>query len=381
MGLLSQLGLNLPGLGLGNPFSDILGLKGGVADAAGQSLTPTNPLAAALASVFQSHPTNPLTSMAPGTTAPAYDPSGLPPLDPSNPMAPITPVKPPAMFVPPVEHPGQSGGIPESYYNSIRSAESGGNDTAKNPTSSAYGRYQFLGSTWNQVAAAHPELGLTANGRSDPGQQEKAIRAFTQDNANSLQSSGVPITGGSLYAAHFLGAGGAKQVYRNPDNAAMSDVVGPGVISANGFLRGMSVGQFKQWAEKKGGGGSGGANYGPTSDAMSRPSGSQWSPAYTPSEAGGITVADGANSKLNTVSAGKRGGGFGGGSSGGSEAASTQGGRSHKNSFPDYKRYAVRKDTSHLRALSPVATLQALANIGKGLQAEGQVDAQFNKKG
>lgn len=32
----------------------------------------------------------PLTAMAPGTTAPAYDPSGLPPLDPNDPMAPAT---------------------------------------------------------------------------------------------------------------------------------------------------------------------------------------------------------------------------------------------------------------------------------------------------
>lgn len=33
---------------------------------------------------------DPLTAMAPGTSAPAYDPSGLPPLDPNDPMAPVS---------------------------------------------------------------------------------------------------------------------------------------------------------------------------------------------------------------------------------------------------------------------------------------------------
>lgn len=40
------------------------------------------------AGVAQALSRDPLTTMAPGTTAPAYDPSGLPPLDPNDPMAP-----------------------------------------------------------------------------------------------------------------------------------------------------------------------------------------------------------------------------------------------------------------------------------------------------
>lgn len=382
MGLLSALGLKLPGLGLQNPFSDLLGAND-VASGV-QAATQQNPFENLLGQLFHpaggeqtgaggppavSPPPPSLTSMTPGTTAKAYDPSGLPPLDPKDPMAPAPEVKSPAMFVPPVPH-AASGGIPDTYYASIRSAESGGNDAAKNPTSSATGRYQFLGSTWGQVAAAHPELGLTANGRNDPAQQERAIRAFTQDNANQLQAAGIPITGGSLYAAHFLGVGGAKQAYRNSDNTPMPDVVGPGVVSANGFLRGMTVGQFKQWAEKKGGGGSGTPTYGPTSDAMSRPSGSQWTPAGGTS---GSTFAPGTdtNTALNTPRAGRKGGGGSYGSGGGSEGEQARGGSTKHNALSlDYKRYQARKSTDHLRALSPVATIQALADIGKGLQAE-----------
>lgn len=142
----------------------------------------------------------------------------------------------------------------DGYFNAIRSAESGCNDGAKNPRSSASGRYQFIESTWNQLAKEHPDLGLTPNGRFDPDQQERAIRAFTQGNASALAQAGIPIDGGSLYAAHFLGAGGARNVLKSDPNASVASIVGSGVVKANPFLNGMTVADFKSWAGKKGGG-------------------------------------------------------------------------------------------------------------------------------
>ena len=146
-------------------------------------------------------------------------------------------------------------GVSSAYLSSIRSAESGGNDAAKNPTSTATGRYQFIQSTWAGIMAKHPELGLTADGRTNADQQELAIRVFTADNAKALAASGIEPTGGNLYAAHFLGAGGASTVLAAPDDALVSDLVGPGVVSANGFLSGMTVADFKSWAARKGGSG------------------------------------------------------------------------------------------------------------------------------
>jgi len=142
----------------------------------------------------------------------------------------------------------------DSYLRSIRAAESGGNDRAKNPTSSATGRYQFIASTWNQLRINHPELGLTKNGRFDPAQQERAIRQFTADNARSLEKAGISATNGNLYAAHFLGAGGAKKVLLSPDNASVAGIVGADVMKANSFLKGMTVANFRAWANKKGNG-------------------------------------------------------------------------------------------------------------------------------
>jgi hypothetical protein len=145
--------------------------------------------------------------------------------------------------------------IPDNYFDAIRSSESGGNDAAKNPRSSATGRYQFTKGTWDALMTSHPELGLTPNGRSDPVQQERAIRVFTQQNASQLQQAGLPVNGGDLYAAHFLGATGAKNVLTQPNDTPVSTYVDPKVISANPFLRNMSVGQFKNWTASKGGAG------------------------------------------------------------------------------------------------------------------------------
>jgi len=128
------------------------------------------------------------------------------------------------------------GGGMGDYLNTIRAKESGGNDLAKNPSSTATGRYQFTAGTWAGLMRQHPELGLTSNGRTDPAQQEKAIRVFTDQNAKALTAAGIPINPQNLYGAHFLGAGGASKfipgAVNNPDVPAAS-LVGPGVAAAN----------------------------------------------------------------------------------------------------------------------------------------------------
>lgn len=149
-----------------------------------------------------------------------------------------------------------NGGSPaaESYYANARQAESGGNNNAKNPNSTATGPFQFIESTWRGLMRTRPDLGLTADGRTDPAQADRAMRAFTEQNAQVLARGGVQITNGSLYAAHFLGAQGALNVLRAAPGASVAAIVGESVVKANRFLRDMTVGQFAAWAERKGGG-------------------------------------------------------------------------------------------------------------------------------
>ena len=151
---------------------------------------------------------------------------------------------------------GFVNGIPQNYFAATRGSESGGNPNAKNPNSSASGLYQFTDGTWSDLMKKYPALGLTADGRMDPAQQELAMQAFTLDNAEILKNSGVPISGGSLYAAHFLGAGSAPRVLTAPPETPMTSLVSSAVIKANPFLADMTAGDFAQWAAKKGGDGS-----------------------------------------------------------------------------------------------------------------------------
>jgi len=150
------------------------------------------------------------------------------------------------------------GDVATDFFSATRNSESGGNPNAKNPNSSAEGLYQFLEPTWNGLMASHPELGLTPDGRSDPAQQERAMRVFTADNARTLKSAGIGIDPGSLYAAHFLGAGGASKVLQGDPNSPVSAYVSPEVITANPQLGNMTVGQFREWAASKGGNSAGG---------------------------------------------------------------------------------------------------------------------------
>lgn len=137
----------------------------------------------------------------------------------------------------------------DGYFEAIRAAESGGNDSAKNPNSTATGRYQFLTSTWNDLAKRYPQLGLTD--RNNPEQQEAAIRVFTRENAGRLADAGIPLSNGNLYAAHFLGSEDAIDVLNADDSTLVSEYVSPRVIKANPFLSGMTVADFKRWASTK----------------------------------------------------------------------------------------------------------------------------------
>ena len=133
----------------------------------------------------------------------------------------------------------------------VRSAESSGNDQAKNDKSSASGRYQFTKDTWER-------LGGDWGNRFDPGEQERLMDKLTTQNEAALKRGGIALTAGNYYLAHFAGAGGARALHTNP-NAPVEAVLGKDAVEANPFLRGMNGRDVIDWAAKKMGSSSAGA--------------------------------------------------------------------------------------------------------------------------
>lgn len=141
-----------------------------------------------------------------------------------------------------------------AYLASTAARESGGNDYAKNPKSSASGRYQFIDSTFLTYARRlYPGLSdaQLMRMKNDPAIQERIMSEFTNDNSNALRSAGFDVNDRNLYLSHFLGSGGAVRVLRADPKSHVSSAVDASAISANPFLGNMTVGDLLTWAETK----------------------------------------------------------------------------------------------------------------------------------
>ena len=131
------------------------------------------------------------------------------------------------------------------YLSKVKGSESGGDQYAKNPKSSASGLYQFTKGTWEG-------LGYNWKDRFDTGLQNQAMGKLTNINASYLKSKlGIVPTDADLYGAHFLGPQGYASVYKTSSNTPLSSVLPSGAISANPFLKGKTTGDLKNWLSKK----------------------------------------------------------------------------------------------------------------------------------
>lgn len=162
----------------------------------------------------------------------------------------------------PLRQAADATGVSFDYLIKTAKRESNLNPEAKAASSSATGLFQFIEQTWlGLVKRQGPQLGLTdaANAiqrdssgryvvpeaetrqqilalRKDPTLSARLAGVFTSENKASLKDAlGREPSGGELYIAHFMGAGGARelitQASANPDRAAAS--VFPDAASAN----------------------------------------------------------------------------------------------------------------------------------------------------
>ncbi|MFT8367553.1 MAG: hypothetical protein ABF646_02250 [Acetobacter papayae] len=145
--------------------------------------------------------------------------------------------------------------ITQHFLDHMRQAESGGDAGATNPNSSATGAYQFTSPTWTALRQQHPELGLTADGRTDPAQSQVAAKQLATDNLAYMLAHGVQNpTEGQAYLAHFAGAPTATNLVQADPNTPISQIMSAQQVAANPFLRGMTAGQVQDWAAQKMGG-------------------------------------------------------------------------------------------------------------------------------
>ncbi|MBM7068850.1 peptidoglycan DD-metalloendopeptidase family protein [Actibacterium sp. 188UL27-1] len=152
---------------------------------------------------------------------------------------------------------GASGAV-EQLVNQIIKVESAGNTYAKNPLSTATGLGQFIESTWIRMMKTYrPDLVASLNRadllrlRTDPTISREMVKNLAREGESYLRARGHAITAGRLYLCHFLGAQGAHTVLSSRDEQTLLEVLGPGVIRANPFLRGKNVAYVKAWAERK----------------------------------------------------------------------------------------------------------------------------------
>jgi len=144
----------------------------------------------------------------------------------------------------------------QALKNTIRGIESGTDDSAKNPKSTATGRYQFLESTWlgyfdnrfpNSKLNKSEKLAL----RTDPKMNEILMDDFIADNERSLIKAGHKATSENLYLAHFAGASGANSVLGADRSTRVENILKPAAMKANPHLKDMTAGDMINWSKDK----------------------------------------------------------------------------------------------------------------------------------
>jgi hypothetical protein len=127
-------------------------------------------------------------------------------------------------------------------------AESGGDDTAKNPRSTAVGPYQFIESTWQDLMRRHfvsETEKLTHQQilalRYNRAIARRAAEIYSKENAALLTQHGAMPTFTHLRLAFLLGPMGAVRVIKADPATRVAILMGPAVARANPFMHGLTT--------------------------------------------------------------------------------------------------------------------------------------------
>ena len=127
--------------------------------------------------------------------------------------------------------------LPPELLNKIAGIESGYKSTAANPNSTAKGLFQFTDSTWRSMGGKEGE-------QFNPEKNAELGAKFVRQNAEGLKGAlGRNPTYGEVYASHFFGLKGAKDLLNMDPRTPMDQAVSAQVLKANPQLRDKTVGQ------------------------------------------------------------------------------------------------------------------------------------------
>jgi hypothetical protein len=137
----------------------------------------------------------------------------------------------------------------------IRQLESGGNDKAKNPNSSAQGPFQVINATWNRFKdAAAAKLGVKPDelDKTNPKHAEAVAALNIQAGKAKLQDQGFKhLNPVDEYSLHVFGDGAGPKVVAARDEMSLAKLVGESAMKANHWPLSMTVGEWRERYAKK----------------------------------------------------------------------------------------------------------------------------------
>jgi hypothetical protein len=151
--------------------------------------------------------------------------------------------------------PAQPSDSEKLFLDRLMIAESGGRSDAKNPRSTALGPYQFLGSTFLDVMGRYFPALISGKSdedvlqlRTDHAIARDAALVYTRENAAFLLGRGVEANAAHLRLAFLVGPTGAQRIVGAQGETPVSQLLGPGALEANPFLRSMTAAELIQRA-------------------------------------------------------------------------------------------------------------------------------------
>lgn len=233
------------GLSAGGPVGAIAGtvagkaIGGGMADLAGgiQANRLRTALGAMQSGAPEAQAVNPLMATVGNTARPALGEASsalsLPKAAPQT----VTNIEPLSQNyeVPAQPQQPQQQAVTPDFLQKLATVESGGKANAQAPTSSAKGLFQFTKGTWSQMVKKYgAQTGISEKDILNPEAQMTFGAIHSMENESGLtQALGHPPSHADLYAAHFLGLGGAKKLIASLGSGQPAAQLFPDAARAN----------------------------------------------------------------------------------------------------------------------------------------------------